>query len=161
MRRFFHLILAALVGVALSSAADAKPAATQSVKEVQYMDPLYPKAAFNGLIRLEPKYFGPARSTDDIAERPADPDVRILVFDALLTDVHSAHYTDDPNIRLVDTDGVSADTRTVQPDQITLQEGSTTRLHVVFWAPKDFVPDRIVFSCESTKCKTMRIHFKR
>ena len=161
MRRFSPFALTAIAALALSTAAFAKPTPVPGgAKQIEGVDAVYPNAAFNGFVRIVPKYFGPERSSDNVIEHPADPNQQVLVFEAIISDGRSQPYMDDPSIRLADTDGVTADTRSVEPNGIILQQASAAKLHVVFWAPKDFVPDHIVFSCQSTKCKAIRIHLK-
>jgi hypothetical protein len=160
MRRFFCSTLAALACLSLSTGAFAKPASSApKVRDV--LDAVVPNAVFNGFVRIVPKYFGPERASDGIVERPADPNQRVLIFDAVISDGRSQPYADDPTIRLADADGVAADTRSVEPARIILRQGSVVQLHVVFWAPKDFVPDRVVYACATANCKAMRMHLKR
>jgi len=120
----------------------------------------YPQPAFNGFVRIKPKYFGPPRAQDTITETPSDGR-QVLVFDAVISDGRTTPYMDDPSILLSDPDGITADTRSIEPNGIILQQASAAKLYVVFWAPKDFVPDHIVFTCRATKCKPIRIKFKR
>lgn len=120
----------------------------------------YPATVFNGFVRIKPKYFGPPRSgKDNIIETPADGQ-QILVFEGVITNGRTTPYMDDPSILLSDADGITADTRSIEPNGIILQQASGAKLYVVFWAPKDFVPDHLVFTCRSTKCKPIRIKFK-
>lgn len=120
----------------------------------------YPQTVFNGFVRIKPKYFGPPRAgKDSITETPADGR-QVLVFDGVITNGRTTPYMDDPSILLSDADGITADTRSVEPNGIILQQAAGAKLYVVFWAPKDFVPDHIVFTCQSTKCKPIRIKFK-
>jgi hypothetical protein len=119
----------------------------------------YPQPVFNGFVRIRPKYFGPPRTQDTITETPADGR-QVLVFDGVITNGRTTPYMDDPSILLSDADGITADTRSIEPNGIILQRASGARLYVVFWAPKDFVPDHLVFTCQSTTCKPIRIKFK-
>jgi hypothetical protein len=119
----------------------------------------YPQPVFNGFVRIKPKYFGPPRAQDTITETPADGR-QVLVFEGVISDGRTTPYMDDPSILLSDADGITADTRSVEPNGIILQQAAGAKLYVVFWAPKDFVPDHIVFTCQSTKCKPIRIKFK-
>jgi|GEM_PF-3023240 len=120
----------------------------------------YPQPVFNGFVRIKPKYFGAPRPQDPISEQPADPNKQVLVFSGIISNGRTQPYMDDPQILLADADGVTADTRSVQPNGIILQQAAAANLYVVFWAPKDFVPDHIVFTCQSTRCKPIRIKFK-
>lgn len=120
----------------------------------------YPQTVFNGFVRIKPKYFGPPRAgKDTITETPADGR-QVLVFEGVITNGRTTPYMDDPSILLADSDGITADTRSVEPNGIILQQAAGAKLYVVFWAPKDFVPDHLVFTCQSTKCKPIRIKFK-
>jgi hypothetical protein len=119
----------------------------------------YPHPVFNGFVRIKPKYFGAPRPQDTITETPADGR-QVLVFEGVISNGRTTPYMDDPSILLSDADGITADTRSVEPNGIILQQASAAKLYVVFWAPKDFVPDHIVFTCQSTKCKPIRIKFK-
>ena len=120
----------------------------------------YPQPVFNGWVRIKPVYFGPERPQDNVIEHPADPNQRVLVFEGVISDGRTQPYMDDPQILLADSDGVTADTRSIEPNGIILQQASAAKLHVVFWAPKDFVPDHLVYTCQSARCKAMRIKFK-
>lgn len=119
----------------------------------------YPAPAFNGFVRIKPQYFGPPRAQDAITETPADGR-QVLVFSGIISNGRTTPYMDDPSILLSDADGITADTRSVDPNGIILQQAAAAKLYVVFWAPKDFVADHIVFACQSTKCKPIRIKFK-
>jgi hypothetical protein len=128
--------------------------------QVNGVEATYPKTVFNGSVRIKPKYFGPARPQDNITEMPAEPDKVVLVFDGIISNGRTQPYLDNPQILLADSDGVTADTRSVQPNGIILQQAAAAHLVVVFWAPKDFVADHIVYTCQSARCKPIRIKFK-
>ena len=120
----------------------------------------FPAAVFNGFVRIKPKYFGPARAEDNIIEKPADPNTKIIVFSGVISDGSTKPYLDDPLIVLSDPDGVTITARSVQPNGIILQQAAGAKLTAVFWVPKDFVTDHLTFTCQSTKCKAIRIKFK-
>jgi hypothetical protein len=154
-------ILTALAALALPLAALAKTHAVPGgAKQVAGYEVTYPATAFNGVVRIKPQYFGAPRAQDPISERPADPDKQILVFAGVISNGRTQPYMDDPSIQIADKDGITADTRSVQPNGIILQQAAAAKLYVVFWAPKDFVPDHLVFTCQSTRCKAIRIKFK-
>jgi hypothetical protein len=115
---------------------------------------------FNGYVRIKPIYFGPPRSTDTLptwgTEAPP-ADKQKLIFVGVVSNGRSQSYADDPSFKLADADGVLADTRAMAPDVLNLPQAAAARVTVVFWAPKDFVPDHILFTCQATKCKPIRI----
>lgn len=147
-------LLAMPVGIAATTST-----APGGANQVNGVEATFPQPVFNGFVRIKPKYFGPARPEDNIIEMPADGR-QVLVFSGVISNGRTQPYMDDPQILLADADGVTADTRSVEPNGIILQQAAGARLKVVFWAPKDFVPDHIVFSCQTAKCKPMRIKFK-
>ncbi len=120
----------------------------------------YPATVFNGFIRIKPKYFGPARPADNIIEKPADATTRVMVFSGTISDGSTKPYLDNPLIVLADRDGVTVTARSVQPNGIILQQAAGAKLTVVFWVPNDFVPDHLTYTCQSARCKTIRITFK-
>jgi hypothetical protein len=140
----------------------AAPKAVQGgANQVAGVQATYPQPVFNGSVRIKPKYFGPARPQDNITETPADPNKVVLVFDGIISNGRTQPYLDNPLILLSDADGVTADTRSVEPNGIILQQqASAAHLLVIFWAPKDFVADHILYSCQSARCKPIRIKFK-
>jgi len=83
------------------------------------------------------------------------------VFSGIISNGRTQPYMDDPLIVLSDPDGVAITARSVQPNGIILQQAAGAKLSVVFWVPKDFVPDHLTFTCQSTRCKAIRITFKR
>ena len=161
MRRFPYFALLALASLALPLASTAKPSPEPGgANQLAGVQATFPHAAFNGFIRIVPKYFGPDRPSDNVIEHPSDPNMRVLVFEGIISDGRSQSYMDDPRILLADADGVTADTRSIEPNGIILQQAMAAKLHVVFWAPKDFVPDHIVYTCQATKCKAIRFLLK-
>jgi hypothetical protein len=158
---FYALVALAMLAIPLGVAAKPNSAIQGGANQAAGVQATYPQTVFNGFVRIKPKYFGPARPQDTITEHPADPDKVVLVFSGVISNGRMQPYMDDPQILLADADGVTADTRSVQPNGIILQQASAANLFVVFWAPKDFVPDHIVFTCQSTRCKPIRIKFKR
>ncbi len=161
MRRapfFYALIALVSLSIPIGVAAKAKPVAG-GANQAAGVEATYPQTVFNGFVRIKPKYFGPAREQDTITEQPS-PDKQVLVFEGVISDGRAESYMDDPRILLSDADGIVADTRSVSPNGIILQQASAAKLYVVFWAPKDFVPDHIVFTCQATHCKPIRIKFK-
>lgn len=162
MKRFtLSCAIVALAALMLPLGVHAKQTAVPGgANQAAGVEVTYPQAVFNGFVRIRPKYFGPARAgKDTIVETPADGQ-QVLVFDGVITNGRTTPYMDDPSILLSDADGITADTRSVEPNGIILQRAAGARLYVVFWAPKDFVPDHIVFSCQTAKCKPIRIKFK-
>lgn len=155
---FYALIALVSLSIPLGVSANPKPVAG-GANQAAGVEVTYPQPVFNGFVRIKPKYFGPARPQDAITEQPSSDKV-VLVFDGVISDGRTQPYMDDPRILLADADGIVADTRSVQPNGIILQQASAARLYVVFWAPKDFVPDHIVFTCQATRCKPIRIKFK-
>lgn len=159
-RLIISCTLAAVAALVLPLGVHAKPTPVPGgVNQAAGVEVTYPQTVFNGFVRIKPKYFGPARPQDRIVETPADGQ-QVLVFDGVISDGRTQPYMDDPTILLSDADGVTADTRSIEPNGIILQRAAGARLHVVFWAPQDFVPDHLVFTCNSTKCKPIRIKFK-
>ena len=96
---------------------------------------------------------------DKIIETPADGQ-KVLVFEGVISNGRTVEYLDNPTILLSDSDGVTASTRSIEPNGIILQQAAGAKLYVIFWAPPDFVADHIVFSCQTAKCKPIRIKFK-
>lgn len=164
MRRFTSYTLLAFACAALlpfAAAAKPKPAAT-TIPVVEKENVVFPSTASNGIIRITPKYFGPARPGDPVLQRPADPMQEVLVFEGVIDNSHGAKAFDDtPKISLADSDGVKADTRDLDPAAVKLSPGEFTTVRAVFWAPKTFTPDRVVFNCGTTHCKTIQILLKR
>lgn len=158
MKRLPICALALTLAAAFVSSAAAKPPAG-GANQAAGVQVTYPQTVFNGFVRIKPKYFGAARPTDKIVEQPVSGK-KVLVFEAVISDGRTQPYMDDPSILLSDADGITADTRSVEPNGIILQQASAAKLLVVFWAPDDFVPDHIVFTCQSTRCKPIRIKFK-
>lgn len=152
------LTIAALL---LSSAALAK---TKPVKgganQVAGVSAAFPATVFNGFIRIKPKYFGPARPEDNVIEKPADANTKVMVFSGTISDGSTKPYLDNPLIVLADSDGVTVTARSVEPNGIILQQAAGARLNVVFWVPNDFVPDHLTYTCQSARCKAIRITFK-
>ncbi len=153
--------LVAIISLSLPSAAATKskvvPGGANQVAGVQAK---YPATVFNGFVRIKPKYFGPARPQDNIIEKPADANTRVMVFSGTISDGSTKPYLDDPLIVLADADGVTVTARSVQPNGIILQQAAGAKLTVVFWVPTDFVPDHLTYTCQSTRCKAIRITFK-
>lgn len=159
-RLAFSCALVALVALTLPHGVLAKSTQVQGgANQAAGVQSTYPQPVFNGFVRIKPQYFGPPRAQDTINETPADGR-QVLVFVGVISNGRTTPYMDDPSILLSDADGVTADTRSVEPNGIILQQAAGAKLYVVFWAPKDFVPDHIVFTCQSTKCKPIRIKFK-
>lgn len=159
-RLTFSCAVLALAALILPLGAHAKTGAVPGgANQVNGVEATYPAPVFNGFVRIKPKYFGPARPQDNIIETPSDGQ-QVLVFEGIISNGRTAEYMDDPSILLSDADGVTADTRSIEPNGIILQQAAGAKLHVVFWAPKDFVPDHLVFSCRTAKCKPIRIKFK-
>ncbi len=159
-RSSLFIALLALTCLALPLGVTAAPKPVQGgANQVAGVEVTYPQPAFNGSVRIKPKYFGPARPQDKIIEMPSADKV-VLVFDGIISNGRSKAYMDDPVIQLADADGVTADTRSVEPNGIILQQAAAAHLVVVFWAPKDFVPDHIVYTCQATRCKAIRFKLK-
>lgn len=160
-RSSLFIALSALLCLVLPLGVAAAPKAVQGgANQAAGVEATYPQTVFNGSVRIKPKYFGPARPQDNITETPADQNKVVLVFDGIISNGRTQPYMDDPVIQLADADGVTADTRSVQPNGIILQQAAAAHLVVVFWAPKDFVPDHIVYTCQATRCKAIRLKFK-
>ncbi len=155
---FYALIALVSLSIPIGVTAKTNPVAG-GANQAAGVEATYPQPVFNGFVRIKPKYFGPARPQDAITEQPTS-DKQVLVFDGVISNGRTQPYMDDPRILLADADGIVADTRSVQPNGIILQQASAAKLYVVFWAPKDFVPDHIVFTCQATRCKPIRIKFK-
>lgn len=161
MKRSLFIALAALTCLALPLGVTAAPKAVQGgANQAAGIEVTFPQTVFNGSVRIKPKYFGPARPQDHIIETPADPNKIVLVFDGIISNGRTQPYMDDPSVLLADSDGVTADTRSVEPNGIILQQAAAAHLVVIFWAPKDFVPDHLVYTCQSARCKPIRIRFK-
>lgn len=162
-RASFFYALVALVSLSATAAfaAGSQQVVPGGANQAAGVEATYPQTVFNGFVRIKPKYFGPARPQDSVTEQPADTTKQVLVFEGVISDGRTQPYMDDPRILLADADGIVADTRSVQPNGIILQQASAAKLLVVFWAPKDFVPDHLVFTCQATRCKPIRIKFKK
>ena len=157
-----HRITFFFLSVALALGSFAAPTSAKSHgKGPQTLNAVFPNPAFNEAVRLIPVYFGPERPQDKIAERPADPDEHIFIFDGTLIGQGAKSYADAPKILLSDIDNVTADTRSVDPSSVSLDKSASVHVHAVFWVPKDFVPDHLVYVCQNVKCDTLRIKFKR
>ncbi|MFN2449247.1 MAG: hypothetical protein ABR508_05565 [Candidatus Baltobacteraceae bacterium] len=137
----------------------AKPPVMGGANQAAGVQVTYPHTAFNGSVRIKPKYFGPARAQDTITEQPV-AGKKVMVFDAVISNGRTQPYLDDPSILLSDADGITADTRSIQPNGIILQQAAAARLYVVFWVADGFVPDHIVYTCQSARCRPIRIAFK-
>ncbi len=160
MKRFLICALTLALCAAPAAAASTKPGTVPGgANQAAGVQATYPHTVFNGFVRIKPKYFGPARPQDSGTEQPV-PGKKVMVFDGIITNGRTTPYMDDPSILLSDADGVTADTRSVQPNGIILQRAAGARLYVVFWVPDGFVPDHLVFTCQSTKCTPIRIKFK-
>lgn len=159
-RLSFSCAIVALAALILPLGVLAKPALVPGgANQAAGVQATYPHPVFNGFVRIKPQYFGPPRPQDTITEQPSDGR-QVLVFVGVISNGRTTPYMDDPTILLSDADGITADTRSIEPNGIILQQASAAKLYVVFWAAKDFVPDHIVFSCQATKCKPIRIKFK-
>jgi hypothetical protein len=160
MKHYTTCAALALAALVLPLGAFAKTNAVPGgANQIKGVEATFPAPVFNGFVRIKPKYFGPARPQDNVIETPSDGRV-VLVFDGVISDGSTKPYMDDPSILLADGDGVTADTRSIEPNGIILQQATAAKLHVVFWAPKDFVPDHLLYACQATKCKALRIKFK-
>ena len=118
------------------------------------------KPVFNGFVRIKSTYFGAPRPTDTLptwAKDPPPADKQALVFIGVISNGRSEAFIDDPSFKVADADGIIADTRAMDPTTFNLPQAAGSRVTVVFWAPKDFVPDHILFTCQATKCKPIRI----
>lgn len=157
------ILLCALAAMVFSipnaAVAKTKPVAG-GANQIAGVQATYPATVFNGFVRIKPKYFGPARAEDNIIEKPSDPNTSVVVFSGVISDGSTKPYLDDPLIVLSDPDGVAITARSVQPNGIILQQAAGAKLTAVFWVPKDFVTDHLTFTCQSTKCKAIRIKFK-
>lgn len=153
-------ILVAAFALVIPSGAAAKPDTVPGgANQKSGVEVTFPAAAFNGFVRIKPQYFGVPRPQDPVTEQPV-AGKKVLVFAGVISDGASRPYMDDPTILLSDTDGITADTRSISPNGIILQQATAAKLYVVFWAPQDFVPDHLLFTCNSTRCKAIRIKFK-
>jgi len=158
---FLVYAFATLACVSFSNVATAKTTSVPGgANQVSGVQARFPNAVFNGFVRIKPKYFGPARPQDGVIEQPADANTRVLVFSGVITDGRKQPYMDDPLIVLSDADGVAVTARSVQPNGIILHQAMGAKLTVVFWVSKDYVPDHLTFTCQSTRCKAIRITFK-
>lgn len=153
------LIALALISVPFAATAKSTPV-PGGANQVNGVSAAFPATVFNGFIRIKPKYFGPARPEDNIIERPSDTNTRVIVFSGTISDGSTKAYLDNPLIVLADADGVTVTARSVQPNGIILQQAAGAKLTVVFWVPKDFVPDHLTYTCQSAGCKVIRIKFK-
>ncbi|HEV3153998.1 MAG TPA: hypothetical protein VGZ02_09365 [Candidatus Baltobacteraceae bacterium] len=162
MRRLPYFAFLALASLAVPQPSTAKPSPVPGgANQIAGVQAVFPHPAFNGFVRIVPKYFGPERPSDNVIEHPSDPNMRVLIFEGVISNGRPAAYMDDPQILLADAGGITADTRSVQPNGIILQQAMAAKLQVIFWAPKDFVPDHIVYTCQATKCKAIRFLLKR
>ena len=113
---------------------------------------------FNGSVRIKATYFGAPQAGDDLgwgANPPADK--QVLVFKGVLSNGRPQAYLDNPVFTLADADGVVAETKNMSPITFNLPQAAGARVTVTFWAPKDFAPHHILFTCSTAKCKPMRI----
>jgi hypothetical protein len=160
-RSSFSVALAALTCLVLPlGVTAAQKTVPGGANQAAGVESTYPQTVFNGSVRIKPKYFGPVRPSDTIPETPSDPNKQVLIFDGIISNGRTQPYLDNPQILLADSDGVTADTRSVQPNGIILQQAAAAHLIVIFWAPKDFVADHLVYTCQSARCKPIRIKFK-
>ena len=120
----------------------------------------FPDVVFNGFVRITPEYFGIPRPQEGVTETPADPSLQVLVFNGTISDGSTKPYLDNPLIVLSDQEGVAITARRVQPNGIILQQAAGANLIVEFWVPKTFVPDHLTYTCQSARCKAIRITFK-
>ncbi len=151
------LVLAITAPISSASAATPPPGGANQAAGV---DGTMAHPVFNGYVRIKPVYFGPPRSTDTLPTWGADAppaDKQALIFVGVISNGRSQPYIDDPSFKLADADGVLADTRAMGPDTLNLPQAAASRVTVVFWAPKDFVPHHILFTCQATNCKPIRI----
>jgi hypothetical protein len=155
----YTLVAIAALSVPCPAAASSKPV-PGGANQVAGVQAAYPNTVFNGFIRIKPKYFGPARPEDNIIEKPADANTKVMVFSGTISDGSTKPYLDNPLIVLADADGVTVTARSVQPNGIILQQAAGAKLTVVFWVPNDFVPDHLTYTCQSARCKAIRITFK-
>ena len=154
------LSLALLLSPLPCGAADKTKPVPGGANQVAGVSARFPATVFNGFIRIKPKYFGPARPEDNIIEKPADANTRVMVFSGTISDGSTRAYLDNPLIVLADPDGVTVTARSVQPNGIILQQAAGAKLTVIFWVPSDFVPDHLTYTCQSARCKAIRITFK-
>ncbi len=153
--------LIALVALSVPSAAIAAPTPVPGgANQVTGVQASYPNTVFNGFVRIKPKYFGPARPQDNISEQPVDANTRVVVFNGIISNGRTQPYMDNPLIVLSDPDGVAITARSVQPNGIILQQAAGANLAVIFWVPKDFVPDHLTYTCQSARSKAIRFTFK-
>ena len=156
IRPLFALLVASL-SIAYAAAATPPPGGADQATGVEGT---LSQPVFNGYLRIKSVYFGPPRSTDTLptwGAEPAPADKQKLIFVGVISNGRAQAYLDDPSFKLADADGVLADTRAMGPDTFNLPQAAASRVTVVFWAPKDFVPDHILFMCQATKCKPIRI----
>jgi len=136
--------LVAIISLSLPSAAATKskvvPGGANQVAGVQAK---YPATVFNGFVRIKPKYFGPARPQDNIIEKPADANTRVMVFSGTISDGSTKPYLDDPLIVLADADGVTVTARSVQPNGSMLEQAAGAKQSVVVWVPQDVGHDQL------------------
>lgn len=158
LKRLRLYTLLALACIALPLGAAAKPT-RGGANHSESPNSIYPQAAFNVIVRVQPTYFGPG--SNGAVGRPADANQRALLFVATITGEQAQPYVDAPEVELMDADGVMADVRRVTPANLNLQPKAAGTLYVYFWAPKDFVPDHVVYRCKSLPCKPLLIKFKR
>ncbi|MFN2459587.1 MAG: hypothetical protein ABR591_02670 [Candidatus Velthaea sp.] len=144
-------------GSALLGAGTPAPV-TGGANQVGGISAVWPNAVFDGYVRMKPVYFGAPRSTDGLNEKPIDGK-RAWLLEALISNGSTKPFADYPTIALADKDGVTADIRPFDSTNITLQlaQAQAARVRRVYWAPLDFVPDHILFTCAATKCRAMRV----
>ena len=155
--RPLYALLAATLSITSATAATPTPGGANQAAGVEGS---LSAPVFNGYVRIKPVYFGPPRSTDTLPTSGADAppaDKQALIFVGIISNGRARPYIDDPSFKLSDSDGVLADTRAMGPDTFNLPQAAGSRVTVVFWAPKDFVADHILFTCQATTCKPIRI----
>jgi hypothetical protein len=154
-----HLTLMAVTAAALLSApAGAAPTpAPGGANQIKGTSVTYPATAFSGVVRLKPTYFGPVRAGDKFGTPPATK--QIWVFEGIVSNGTASAYIDDPTIVLADKDGITADNDATDQlnESLNLVQAAAARIRRVYFAPADFVPDHILYSCRVTKCPAMRI----
>ena len=160
--RILTRLLAIAVLTAVSSAAGvaASTPPPGGANQAAGVEGTFGHPVFNGFVRIKPVYFGPPRANDTLPAwgKDAPPtDKQALIFVGVISNGRATPYIDDPSFKLADADGILADTRAMDPDTFNLPQAAASRVTVVFWAPKDFVPHHILFTCQGTPCKPIRI----
>ncbi|MGZ3497342.1 MAG: hypothetical protein ACXWNK_07925 [Vulcanimicrobiaceae bacterium] len=157
----FSVAAVLLATLAHNATASPSPKAVQGgANQAEGVTGTFPHPVFDGVVRIKPTYFGPVRPTDKLppfGDGTPTEDKQALIFTAVISNGQSQPYLDDPSFHLADADGVLADTRAMGPNSFNLPQAAAARVTVVFWAPKDFVPHHILFTCNSTHCKPIRI----